>query len=245
MDGTSVSNDIEEQRLTQNSGVVNISEVGGVNYYGRIQDIIELNYYGAFKVVMFKCDWFDVHHNMGVKQDEYGFTLLNFSRLIHTVVKVKSRDSFDVVNDEVLTDENFIVPISGDISNVDDHPNWFLEIFVTTSLVDNLLEFRKITSNKLDTGITDLDLASISLEEEEGKGIVIEDDDKEEKGVVIEVVDNAEEAIDYSMCLVGKFLTDGVVFNAMKQNHDSSSASWEGHLYQGVRKFTIPFPVFP
>ncbi|KAF2323872.1 hypothetical protein GH714_002801 [Hevea brasiliensis] len=184
MDGTSVSNDIvslgigpnkvakrfsgfiingirfhtsarEEQRLTQNSGVVNISEVGGVNYYGRIQDIIELNYYGAFKVVMFKCDWFDVHHNMGVKQDEYGFTLLNFSRLIHTgekvdddpyvfssqveqvfyvqdpkntnwhaVVKVKSRDSFDVVNDEVLTDENFIVPISGDISNVDDHPNW-------------------------------------------------------------------------------------------------------------------------
>ncbi|KAF2308873.1 hypothetical protein GH714_022479 [Hevea brasiliensis] len=160
MDGTSVSNDIvslgigpnkvakrfsgfiingirfhtsarEEQRLTQNSGVVNISEVGGVNYYGRIQDVIELNYYGAFKVVMFKCDWFDVHHNMGVKQDEYGFTLLNFSRLIHTgekvdddpyvfssqveqvfyvqdpkntnwhaVVKVKSRDSFDVVNDE-------------------------------------------------------------------------------------------------------------------------------------------------
>ncbi|XP_058003975.1 uncharacterized protein LOC110659856 [Hevea brasiliensis] len=184
MDGTSVSNDIvslgigpnkvakrfsgfiingirfhtsarEEQRLTQNSGVVNISEMGGVNYYGRIQDIIELNYYGAFKVVMFKCDWFDVHHNMGVKQDEYGFTLLNFSRFIHTgekvdddpyvfssqveqvfyvqdpkntnwhaVVKVKSRDSFDVVNDEVLTDENFIVPISGDISNVDDHPNW-------------------------------------------------------------------------------------------------------------------------
>ncbi|KAF2302351.1 hypothetical protein GH714_034523 [Hevea brasiliensis] len=68
----------KEQRLTQNSGVVNDSEVEGVNYYGRIKDIIKLNYYGAFKVVMFKCDWFDVYHNAGVKQDEYGFTLGTF-----------------------------------------------------------------------------------------------------------------------------------------------------------------------
>ena len=31
----------EENRLTQNSGVVNTSEVGSVNYYGRLRDIIE------------------------------------------------------------------------------------------------------------------------------------------------------------------------------------------------------------
>ena len=69
----------EEYRLTQNSGVVNTSEVGSVNYYGRLRDIIELNYYGNFKVVLFKCDWVDVHHNSGIRQDEFGFTLVNFS----------------------------------------------------------------------------------------------------------------------------------------------------------------------
>ena len=31
----------EENRLTQNSGVVNTSEIGTVNYYGRLRDIIE------------------------------------------------------------------------------------------------------------------------------------------------------------------------------------------------------------
>ncbi|XP_020082508.1 uncharacterized protein LOC109706120 [Ananas comosus] len=53
----------EENRKTQNSGVVNTSEIDGVNYYGRLRDIIELNYYGNFKVVLFKCDWIDVHHS--------------------------------------------------------------------------------------------------------------------------------------------------------------------------------------
>lgn len=78
----------EEQRLTQNSKVVNISEVEGVNYYRRIKDIIELNYYDIFKVVLFKCDWFDIHHNIGARQDEYGYTLVNFSHLIHIGEKV-------------------------------------------------------------------------------------------------------------------------------------------------------------
>ena len=50
----------EERRKTQNSSVVNKSEVGGADYFGKIRDIIELNYYGSFKVVLFKCDWVDV-----------------------------------------------------------------------------------------------------------------------------------------------------------------------------------------
>ena len=43
--------DREEQRLTQHSGVVNVSEVGGTNYCGRLRYTIELNYYGHFKIV--------------------------------------------------------------------------------------------------------------------------------------------------------------------------------------------------
>ncbi|CAL1395173.1 unnamed protein product [Linum trigynum] len=74
----------EKDQSTQNSGVVNVTEVGQVNYYGKITDIIELKYYGSFRVVLFKCDWVDVHHHLGMQQDEFGFTSVNFSRLIHT-----------------------------------------------------------------------------------------------------------------------------------------------------------------
>ena len=41
--------------MTHNSGVVNTSKVESVNYDGRLRDIIELDYYGNFKVVLFKC----------------------------------------------------------------------------------------------------------------------------------------------------------------------------------------------
>ena len=74
----------EENRQTQNSGVQNVFEGDNINYYGRIKDIIELNYDGTFKVILFKCDWYDVHHHAGMKQNDIGFTSLNFSRLIHT-----------------------------------------------------------------------------------------------------------------------------------------------------------------
>lgn len=34
----------EENRLSQNNGVVNTLEVGRINYYGRLKDNIKLNY---------------------------------------------------------------------------------------------------------------------------------------------------------------------------------------------------------
>ena len=39
--------------------------------------------------MLFKCDWVDVHHNSGIRQDEFRFTLVNFSRLIHTGEKLE------------------------------------------------------------------------------------------------------------------------------------------------------------
>lgn len=73
----------ENRRKTQNSGVVNIAD-DGVNYYGRLTDIIELSYGNDYKVVLFKCDWYDVYHRAGLRKDEFRYTLVNFSRLIHT-----------------------------------------------------------------------------------------------------------------------------------------------------------------
>ncbi|KAK5833217.1 hypothetical protein PVK06_017035 [Gossypium arboreum] len=87
----------ERIRRTQNCGVVvNYSITsyasardsnpveGNVEYYGLITDIIELDYYGRWKVVLFRCDWADVNTARGIKEDQFGFTMLNFSRLIHT-----------------------------------------------------------------------------------------------------------------------------------------------------------------
>ena len=61
----------EAARLTQNSGVVNIAD-DGVNYFGRLLDIVELSY-ANYKVVLFKCE-----------RDEFGYSHVNFSRKIHT-----------------------------------------------------------------------------------------------------------------------------------------------------------------
>jgi hypothetical protein len=40
--------------LTQNNGVLNIAD-DGVNYFGRLSDIVELSY-ANYKVVLFKCE---------------------------------------------------------------------------------------------------------------------------------------------------------------------------------------------
>ncbi|KAK5845248.1 hypothetical protein PVK06_001413 [Gossypium arboreum] len=37
-----------------------------------------------WKVVLFQCDWPDVNTGRGIKNDQFGFTMVNFSPLIHT-----------------------------------------------------------------------------------------------------------------------------------------------------------------
>ncbi|XP_047084706.1 uncharacterized protein LOC124695951 [Lolium rigidum] len=41
-----------------------------VTYYGRIIDIIEMNYSGQFSVVLFKCEWVDVFSEEGIQKDK-------------------------------------------------------------------------------------------------------------------------------------------------------------------------------
>ncbi|KAK5826123.1 hypothetical protein PVK06_021033 [Gossypium arboreum] len=87
----------ERLRRTQNCGVVVNSLItsyasardstpveGNVEYYGLLTDIIELDYYGKWKVVLFLCEWADANIARGIKNDQFGFTMVNFSRLIHT-----------------------------------------------------------------------------------------------------------------------------------------------------------------
>lgn len=72
---------------TQNSGVTLIALTSSfastkdhnpvldkVAYYGVIQEIIELDYWSSFTVVLFRCEWFHV------EKDDYGLTRVNFKR---------------------------------------------------------------------------------------------------------------------------------------------------------------------
>ncbi|KAH1130616.1 hypothetical protein J1N35_001994 [Gossypium stocksii] len=87
----------ERLRRTQNCGIVINSSIisyasvrdsnpveGKVEYYGLLMDIIELDYYGKWKIILFRCDWVDVNTACGIKKDQFGFTMVNFFWLIHT-----------------------------------------------------------------------------------------------------------------------------------------------------------------
>ncbi|CAA0817214.1 Unknown protein [Striga hermonthica] len=100
----------EEGLKTQNSGVFLFAGtpsvassrdvhgvVGDVAYYGKLIDIVELNYYGRFFVTLFKCIWANTTTSRGIRKDCFGFTEVNFSNRIHI------GDSID--------DEPYILPV--------------------------------------------------------------------------------------------------------------------------------------
>jgi len=58
-------------------------QFGGVSYYGRLVDIIKINYYGRFSIILFKCKWINTTTSRGIMSDENRFTLVSFARLIH------------------------------------------------------------------------------------------------------------------------------------------------------------------
>ncbi|CAE5960003.1 unnamed protein product [Arabidopsis arenosa] len=87
----------DQDLKTQNSGIFVSAETisyassrdinprsGNVSYYGKLTEILELNYYDSFRVVLFKCKWVDTRDARGFKKDQFGHSMVNFSRLIHT-----------------------------------------------------------------------------------------------------------------------------------------------------------------
>ena len=115
---------------TQNSGVFVTSSTSCIasrvdgnlrqadlSYYGKLEDIIELNYYGQFRVTLFKCKWADTTRERGCRKDAWGFTSVNFSRLIHTgdredhdpYIEASQAQMVYYVNDEVNKDWSVVV----------------------------------------------------------------------------------------------------------------------------------------
>ncbi|XP_074298325.1 uncharacterized protein LOC141629182 [Silene latifolia] len=79
----------ELHRKTQNYGIM--VEADGHIYYGKLKGISELDYFGKYKVVMFRCDWVDIHK--GIKSYPDKSVCVNFSKLMHTGRNL-SDDSF-------------------------------------------------------------------------------------------------------------------------------------------------------
>jgi hypothetical protein len=84
----------DEGRPYQNSGVALVAQtscfengntdliVRNKTYYGRIKEVIELNYRNKGNIVLFKCDWVDNRiQDAWVKTDQFGITVVNFNHL--------------------------------------------------------------------------------------------------------------------------------------------------------------------
>ncbi|KAL2934288.1 Methionine--tRNA ligase [Bienertia sinuspersici] len=72
--------DIEMKRVHQNSGVMVKGIVGDTekNYYGILTDILVIQYLDGKWVMLFRCDWWDVHRiGRGVKVDKHGYVSVN------------------------------------------------------------------------------------------------------------------------------------------------------------------------
>ena len=82
------SSNVETNRKTQNNEVSVVIE-GGNTFYGVLTNIIELNYSGNIKHVLFKCTWVDDQNRRRYKTDEFRFSMVNFTHFIHGGEKIE------------------------------------------------------------------------------------------------------------------------------------------------------------
>nr|CAD1838579.1 unnamed protein product [Ananas comosus var. bracteatus] len=134
--------DIDKGLRTQNSGVVVVGDTGSEterrDYYGVLTEIIELQYLGGRRVVLFRCNWWDIYNKeKGVKIDEYGHISVNCQRLL------KTNEPF------VLANQASQVFYASDNVNkggkVGQPPNLATIFFETRKKVDKLVEQETIS----------------------------------------------------------------------------------------------------
>ncbi|KAH0698096.1 hypothetical protein KY289_015578, partial [Solanum tuberosum] len=81
--------DYDKKLRTQNYGVIvlgeNDKDSENFDYFGVLTDVIELQFVMDRRVMLFRCNWFDVYDEIkGVKKDEYDFVSVNPDRFLKT-----------------------------------------------------------------------------------------------------------------------------------------------------------------
>ncbi|KAK4729782.1 hypothetical protein R3W88_022770 [Solanum pinnatisectum] len=81
--------DYDNKLRTQNCGVVvlgeNDEDSENLDYYGVLTYVIELQFVMDRRVILFRCNWFDVYDEIkGVKKDAYNLVSVNPSRFLKT-----------------------------------------------------------------------------------------------------------------------------------------------------------------
>lgn len=137
--------------------------VGSVGYYGSIEEILEVDYWGAFTVVLFRCSWYQDD------KDSLGFTRVNFNRVrqrydpfvmssqvqqvfyiedptekhLHYPIKRLSIEFYDAQDERDNASEDDInMQFSNDtnfrniIENRDDEVSWFRDDVPTTQVAN-------------------------------------------------------------------------------------------------------------
>lgn len=76
--------DDDDLRKTQNSGIV-VKGTDDQEYFGVLHDIIELQYMGGNKIVLFKCKWWNINSlGRGIRIDDHGLTSVNMMYTLAT-----------------------------------------------------------------------------------------------------------------------------------------------------------------
>ncbi|CAN6702102.1 unnamed protein product [Malus baccata var. baccata] len=147
----------DDEHKNQNCGIfvpANVlGAIGQVNCYGRVVDMFEVKYCGHAEPGdkgPVKCEWVNSESPRGMKTDQYGFTMVNFSRLgfkknpfilalqafyvedtiekdWHVVVRTQSRDLFDILEDSDAI-EDYGIPNLDD--QILDHENFHIRVGV-------------------------------------------------------------------------------------------------------------------
>ncbi|XP_075088317.1 uncharacterized protein LOC142170329 [Nicotiana tabacum] len=131
--------DYDKDLRTQNCRVVVVGETDkenkNINYYGELTEILELQFVGSRRVILFRCKWFDIYdQEKGVKVVEYGIVSVNRQRFL------KINEPF------VLANQALQVFYADDLSNKGWHvvqkvqPHDFVDIMKKEDVVGNNCE---------------------------------------------------------------------------------------------------------